>query len=810
MLERIGKYELGERIGAGGHATVYLARDTLLDIPVAIKVMNKLVSSGLEHVESLRQEARTAATLANQNIAQVRDFIVEDDYACIVMEYVPDSLDRLIEREGNFTPTRSVELISQICNALSYAHSENIVHQDVKPHNILIDPNENVKVSDFGLSKPVENSSSDTMLQAGITGTPTYMPPEQFLDETVSDIRSDIYSLGVTMYEMLSGSPPFQGNFTDLFRKHTQDDIPEFAANLNISKELAAIVYKCLEKDPNSRYQNIDEIRFDLDNLPHSTFSSSNKKFTNSVIGILVTSGWVRLIVVVGLGASVIFLGLRTFDETDGIVLSDSSPVDPLSYIPAIPSLTPSKSPLGLSTPTPFPTHTPYPTYTPYPPTLIPTSTPLVPVFVISQIPLILPTITPTPTSTPTATPTLTPTPVPSSIPTAVPEPSNEPAIIVANGVPSIKERTDVRVEYRNIPWDKNSPVSIELWWVADTDDLGNGKRGKSYTSYRLVEENSGNFVIKAPNFQQGIGNYWIIARDKYRAPIVVSEIFEITKKSPDFTPTPIPEATPPPHGELIYGDIFNDFYSQSFGNIRKVGEEDDYWFFEAYEGQEITLRVNARPAELTPHRLDPEIVLISPDGTIHTAKHGGSSEGRDPYVAEIGTEEFPYRLAQTGKYKVIVKSEGATQDTLTGPYSIKLKIFPYTANNPSLSQIEDGGVYYGELSVSDSMSWTFQGMKGQFVSLAVEPNHSFIFFVPQVRLLDNAGKMKRAGDPGKFVSQRETRVIRGYELESSGTFKVKVEKEESLLSPPYRYKLCFHLGGSEKTYLSSQCASLR
>ena len=262
MLESIGRYRLTERIGAGGQATVWLGYDTVLDRTVAVKVMNHLVSASPEYTAALLSEAQMSAGLTHPNITQVFDYITENDYACIVMEYLPNSLDRLLREEGSLPPERVLELITQVSSGLSYAHANGIVHRDIKPHNILLDEDGNAKVSDFGISRAVDLSVS-----ASTTGTAVYMAPEQFLGKSAPDIRSDIYSLGVMMYEMLSGDPPFKGNFPMLFRMHTEDEVPEFPSELKISTDISDIVFKCLEKDPDDRYQDVDEILTALSDL---------------------------------------------------------------------------------------------------------------------------------------------------------------------------------------------------------------------------------------------------------------------------------------------------------------------------------------------------------------------------------------------------------------------------------------------------------------------------------------------------------------------------------------------------------------
>ena len=254
MLERIDRYELRERIGAGGQATVYLGHDTLLDRTVAVKVMNQLVSSQPEYVDGLMSEAQLAAGLSHQNIATVYDFKIDGDYASIIMEYVPNSLDKELQRGGAMPTAKAVEITIQICDGLAYAHSMGFVHRDIKPHNILLASDGSPKITDFGIARATDLSSVSAV------GTPLYMSPEQCRGDESPDIRSDIYSAGVMLYEMLAGHPPYQGTAMQLPQMHLNDPTPDFPSSVHVPPNLTAIVRKCMEKDPENRYQNAQEV----------------------------------------------------------------------------------------------------------------------------------------------------------------------------------------------------------------------------------------------------------------------------------------------------------------------------------------------------------------------------------------------------------------------------------------------------------------------------------------------------------------------------------------------------------------------
>ena len=254
MLERIGRYELKERVGAGGQATVYLAEDTLLKRNVAVKVMNQLVSSHSEYIDTLMTEAQLVAGLSHPNIATVYDFTVEGEYACIVMEYFPNSLDKELAREGSMAVNKAVDIITKICEALSYAHSMGFVHRDIKPHNVLLAADGSPKVTDFGIAR-----ASDLSSVTSSKGTPLYMSPEQCKGTSI-DIRSDIYAVGITFYELLTGKTPFKGSIPQLYRMHIEEEVPGIPESFSVPSNIEDVIRKCMEKDPKDRYQNMVEV----------------------------------------------------------------------------------------------------------------------------------------------------------------------------------------------------------------------------------------------------------------------------------------------------------------------------------------------------------------------------------------------------------------------------------------------------------------------------------------------------------------------------------------------------------------------
>ncbi len=260
-----GRYELHRRIARGGMAEVFLARDALLDRPVALKVLFPEFATDPSFVERFRREAQSAANLSHPNIVSVYDWGEEEGTYFIVMEYVEGrSLAQIIKDEGALHPDRAADITADTAAALGFAHRNGVVHRDVKPGNILINPSGTVKVADFGIARAV--SAAENLTQTGtVMGTATYFSPEQARGESV-DPRSDIYSLGVVLYEMLTGRPPFTGdNPVSVAYKHVQET-PEGPRQRNpdIPAGLEAVTLKAMAKNQANRYATAEDLRADL------------------------------------------------------------------------------------------------------------------------------------------------------------------------------------------------------------------------------------------------------------------------------------------------------------------------------------------------------------------------------------------------------------------------------------------------------------------------------------------------------------------------------------------------------------------
>ncbi len=266
-----GHYEILSRIGQGGMSTVYKARHQLLKRDVAIKFLAVGRQFDGKAIQRFQEEARAAVGLQHSSICSTREFgINEDGIPYLVMDYVEGtSLGELLRQERTLSQPRTIELILGVCAGLQHAHESGVIHRDIKPANIIITKDksgiETTKLVDFGIAKLIrEDDSGPDLTQTGeVFGTPKYMSPEQCHGNKV-DQRADIYALGCILFEMLTGQPPFNNESAiQILFAHINEEPP--ALGNSVSKDMQAIIDRCLQKDPSLRYQKIADLIADLD-----------------------------------------------------------------------------------------------------------------------------------------------------------------------------------------------------------------------------------------------------------------------------------------------------------------------------------------------------------------------------------------------------------------------------------------------------------------------------------------------------------------------------------------------------------------
>ena len=269
-----GRYEVIEELGHGGMGKVYKVLDKEIQEEVALKLLNPEIASDEKTIERFRNELKFARRITHRNVCRMHDINREKDTYFITMEYVPgEDLKTVIKRTGRLLEGDAVPVAAQVCEGLTEAHRLGVVHRDLKPQNIMIDRDGNVRIMDFGIARSL---AAKGVTEAGmIIGTPDYMSPEQ-VEGMEADARSDIYALGATLYEMVTGRVPFEGDTALIIAMKHKAEIPLSPKEINpqLSEELTTVILKCLEKDREKRYQTADELLAELkcleDGLPTS------------------------------------------------------------------------------------------------------------------------------------------------------------------------------------------------------------------------------------------------------------------------------------------------------------------------------------------------------------------------------------------------------------------------------------------------------------------------------------------------------------------------------------------------------------
>ena len=258
------RYEIVKSIGEGGMANVYLAKDTILDRNVAVKVLRGDLSSDDKFIRRFQREALSVSNLSHPNIVEVYDVGEEDGEHYIVMEYIEGkTLKQLLKKRESLTLTEVIDIMTQLTDGIAHAHEAYIIHRDIKPQNIMIEDNGRIKITDFGIAMAL-NATQLTQTNS-VLGSVHYLPPEQASGKSAT-IKSDIYSLGILMYELITGTVPFKGdNAVEIALKHMKDKIPSIRKqDPSIPQSVENILLKATAKNPRNRYDSAKDMHNDF------------------------------------------------------------------------------------------------------------------------------------------------------------------------------------------------------------------------------------------------------------------------------------------------------------------------------------------------------------------------------------------------------------------------------------------------------------------------------------------------------------------------------------------------------------------
>jgi len=259
-----GRYQIIEELGKGGMGRVYRVLDKELEEEVALKLIKPEIAKDKKTIERFKNELKVARKISHRNVGRMYELMEEGGMHFITMEYVPgQDLRGLIRQTGQLTTGKAIAIAKEICEGLDEAHRQGVVHRDLKPSNIIIDRQGNARILDFGIARSIADKG---ITGAGVMiGTPEYMSPEQ-VEGKETDQRSDIYSLGIILYEMVTGQVPFEGDTPFTVGVKHKSEIPKDPKELNaqIPDDLNHVILRCLEKEKNKRYQSLEQVRKEL------------------------------------------------------------------------------------------------------------------------------------------------------------------------------------------------------------------------------------------------------------------------------------------------------------------------------------------------------------------------------------------------------------------------------------------------------------------------------------------------------------------------------------------------------------------
>src|SRR5258706_12858468 len=282
--ENIGPYQLLEQIGEGGMGTVFKAYHPLLDRYVALKIIHPAYREDQNFVARFKREARLVAKLEHTNIVPIHDYAEQEKLSYLVMKFIDGNTlkDRLAQ--GLLSFNEVLQVVDSVGSALAYAHSHGILHRDIKPSNVLMGTNGVIYLADFGLAR-IAQAEMSTLSSESTLGTPQYVSPEQAMGKSHLDERTDVYSFGVMLYEILVGQPPFNANTAfAIIHDHIYTPLPlPRTLNPNVSEAVEQVLLKALAKDPNDRFENVDQMVLAFKNAWLNA-NGAAQKITSSVV----------------------------------------------------------------------------------------------------------------------------------------------------------------------------------------------------------------------------------------------------------------------------------------------------------------------------------------------------------------------------------------------------------------------------------------------------------------------------------------------------------------------------------------------